>query len=122
MKLMKTGVKRLRLQMDSFRCYFAYFLFLFFNFSLPCDHVILFIERLWVLSIQPKRFEAGNFGKFRDILEIVKFPNRPRSIYQYSNMAPRLSGQKCKFLKFFFVSQAIPKRDLDTKKLKQHQI
>ena len=26
--------------------------------------------------------------------------NRPRSIYQYSNMAPRLSGQICKFLKF----------------------
>ena len=77
-----------------------FFIFLFFNFSLLCDHVILFIGRLWVLSIQPKRFEAGNFGKFRDILEIVKFPNRPRSIYQYSNMAPRLSGQKCKFLKF----------------------
>ena len=26
--------------------------------------------------------------------------NRPRSIYQYSRMAPRLSGQNCKFLKF----------------------
>ena len=26
--------------------------------------------------------------------------NRPRSIYQYSNMAPRLSGQNCKFFKF----------------------
>ena len=26
--------------------------------------------------------------------------NRPRSIYQYSSMAPRLSGQNCKFLKF----------------------
>ena len=26
--------------------------------------------------------------------------NRPRSIYQYSNMAPRLSGQNCNFLKF----------------------
>ena len=26
--------------------------------------------------------------------------NRPRSINQYSNMAPRLSGQNCKFLKF----------------------
>ena len=25
--------------------------------------------------------------------------NRPRSIYQYSNMAPRLSGQNCKFFK-----------------------
>ena len=26
--------------------------------------------------------------------------NRPRSIYQYSNIAPRLSGQNCKFFKF----------------------
>ena len=26
--------------------------------------------------------------------------NRPRSIYQYSNMVPRLSGQNCKFFKF----------------------
>ena len=26
--------------------------------------------------------------------------NSPRSIYQYSNMAPRLSGQNCKFFKF----------------------
>ena len=25
--------------------------------------------------------------------------NRPRSIYQYSSMAPRLSGQNCKFFK-----------------------
>ena len=26
--------------------------------------------------------------------------NRPYSMYQYSNMDPRLSGQKCKFVKF----------------------
>ena len=26
--------------------------------------------------------------------------NRPRSIYQYSNMAPRLSGKNCTFFKF----------------------
>ena len=26
--------------------------------------------------------------------------NRPRSIYQYSSMAPRLSGQNCKFFEF----------------------
>ena len=38
--------------------------------------------------------------------------NRPRSIYQYSNMAPRLSGQNCKFV--FFLP--VPKRDLHTKK------
>ena len=40
--------------------------------------------------------------------------NSPRSICQYSNMAPRLSGQNSNFL--IFVCLSIPKRDLDTKK------
>ena len=40
--------------------------------------------------------------------------NRPRSIYQYSSMAPRLSGQIANFSTFFCLS--IPQRDLDTKK------
>ena len=35
-------------------------------------------------------------------LFIYSVPNRPRSIYQYSSMAPRLSGQNCKFLKCLF--------------------
>ena len=39
--------------------------------------------------------------------ELDKFANGPRSIYQYSSMAPRLSGQNYKL---------IPKRDLNTKK------
>ena len=34
------------------------------------------------------------------LLCIVHVLNRPRSIYQYSNMVPRLSGQNCKFFKF----------------------
>ena len=34
------------------------------------------------------------FVRFRAVL------NSPRSIYQYSNLVPRLSGQNCKFLKF----------------------
>ena len=34
-------------------------------------------------------------------------PNRPRSIYQYSNMAPRLSGQTSKFGVVFFVSKSL---------------
>ena len=38
------------------------------------------------------------FLKIKSLL--VSVVNRPRSIYQYSNMAPRLSGQNCKFLKF----------------------
>ena len=45
--------------------------------------------------------------------------NRPRSIYQYSNMAPRLSGKNCKFLLVSFVSQ-FPKETWIQRK--QHQI
>ena len=43
--------------------------------------------------------------------------NRPRSIYKYSNMAPRLSDQNCKlnFLSCFCLLK-IPRRDLGTKK------
>ena len=38
---------------------------------------------------------------FKTIRKNIIFSrNRPRSIYQYSNMAPRLSAQNCKFLKF----------------------
>ena len=40
--------------------------------------------------------------------------SRPRSMYQYSNLAPRLLSKNCKFLSFFCLS--VPKRDLDTKK------
>ena len=40
--------------------------------------------------------------------------NRPRSTYQYFNMALRLSGQNCKIFKFLYLS--IPERDLDAKK------
>ena len=32
--------------------------------------------------------------------------NRPRSIYQYSSMTPRLSGQNCKFFKFLLSSNS----------------
>ena len=33
--------------------------------------------------------------------------NEPRSIYQYSNMAPRLSGQTSMFVGVFFVSESL---------------
>ena len=36
-----------------------------------------------------------------------KGDNRPRSIYQYSNMAPRLSGQTSIFGVVFFVSKSL---------------
>ena len=41
----------------------------------------------------------GEPGPQRQISWIFSW-NRPRSIYQYSSMAPRLSDQNCKFFKF----------------------
>ena len=38
----------------------------------------------------------------------------PRSIYQYSSMAPRISSHNCKFFKFLLSFYS--KIDLDTKK------
>ena len=57
--------------------------------NLPLGHPIIVI---WNNRIQ----------KGRRIAENVHFEGliRPRSIYQYSNMAPRLSGQNCKFVNF----------------------
>lgn len=40
-------------------------------------------------------------------LALRKFDNRPRSIYQYSNIAPRLSGQTSIFGVVFFVSNCL---------------
>ena len=37
----------------------------------------------------------------------ASFGNRPLSIYQYSNMAPRLSGQTSIFGVVFFVSKSL---------------
>ena len=37
----------------------------------------------------------------------VRPSNRPRSIYQYSNMAPRLSGQTSIFGVVFFVFESL---------------
>ena len=53
-------------------------------------------------------------GCYVHIVYILSVPNTPRSIYQYSNMTPRLSGKNCNFLSLFCLS--IPKRDLDSKK------
>ena len=51
---------------------------------------------LWLLlSTCNKTFSFAN--KSNNILE--ESDNRPRSLYQYSSMAPRLSGQNCKFFK-----------------------
>ena len=41
------------------------------------------------------------------LLSLARSHNRPRSIYQYSNMAPRLSGQNSIFGVVFFVSESL---------------
>ena len=40
------------------------------------------------------------FSNLSNWKEEALITNRPRSIYQYYSMAPRLSGQNCKFFKF----------------------
>ena len=47
----------------------------------------------------------------------MKAINRPRSIYQYSNMAPRLSGQTSIFGVVFFVSKSL----LGIERQKKHE-
>ena len=42
---------------------------------------------------------GNNVSSFTKAFRVYVY-NRPRSIYQYSSMAPRLSGQNCKFFKF----------------------
>ena len=47
--------------------------------------------------------------EFRFVTDLAngQIANRPRSIYQYSNMAPRLSGQTSIFGVAFFVSKSL---------------
>ena len=40
-------------------------------------------------------------------MDTLTFGNRPHSIYQYSNMAPRLSGQTSVFGVVHFVSKSL---------------
>ena len=47
------------------------------------------------------------FSKKLQISSKNTFFNRPRSIYQYPNMAPRLSGQTSIFGFVFFVSKSL---------------
>ena len=56
------------------------------------------------MSVLVARFSknsAGNrqFCLYDDVIKMASWYNRPRSIYQYSSMAPRLSGKNCKFFK-----------------------
>ena len=49
---------------------------------------------------EPKQFKNGKQ------LTLETATNRPRSLYQYSSMAPRLSGQTSIFGVVFFVSKS----------------
>ena len=66
------------------------------EFNLTQDKI--FLKRY----ISPLQRSSRNAVSMRDSPK-----NRPRSIYQYSNMAPRLSGQTSIFGVVFFVSKSL---------------
>ena len=63
---------------------------------LVCNFLSLLYLNFNLSTFNLSNFNLGNFV----VLIGIRYRNRPRSIYQYSSMAPRLSGQNCKFLKF----------------------
>ena len=61
------------------------------------------LRKQWTFVFDSKRFiwYWTNHYKVQDTRENLKTTtNRPRSIFQYSNIDPRLSGQNCNFFKF----------------------
>ena len=58
----------------------------------------------------PKKESLGDtkilFCGWLEIFSLLRCTNRPRSIYQYSNMGPRLSGLTSIFGVVFFVSKS----------------
>ena len=61
------------------------------------------LRKPWTFGFDSKRsiWYWTNHYKVQDTRENLKTTsNRPRSIYQYSNIDPRLSGQNCNFFKF----------------------
>ena len=50
---------------------------------------------------------VGSSVARRNHVTHLKTVNRPRSIYQYSNIAPKLSGQTSIFGVVFFVSKSL---------------
>ena len=51
--------------------------------------------------------ELETYGNLHSAVNYHTMINRPCSIYQYSNMAPRLSGQMSIFGFVFFVSKSL---------------
>ena len=57
----------------------------------------LWLRSMSMLKIKTEWLHEDCFSFLETFVFSRTFLNRPRSIYQYSNMAPRLSGQNCKF-------------------------
>ena len=82
-----------------------------------CSGVTQWIERPPGVGEVMGSIPPGNSDFFLSHARVM-LTNSPRTIYQSSIMAPRLSGQNCKFLSFLCL--LIPKIDLDTKETTQN--
>ena len=72
----------------------------------PCGFFIsLLFARSWLYAHEKVNGLRTNFLK--SSLFLASLTNRPQSIYQYSNMAPRLSWQTSIFGAVFFVSKSL---------------
>ena len=65
------------------------------------------MKELLVLCLWTYCLDARQDRRFLFYRVISSHFNRPRSIYQYSNMAPRLSGQTSMLGVVFFVSKSL---------------
>ena len=80
------------------------------------------ISSLWLSLLSGSGSGVVPFGEQKTLYKVgatelflrKKDVNRPCSIYQYSNMAPRVLAQNCNLFVFFCLS--ITKRDFNTKK------
>ena len=71
-----------------------------YNFLPHSRQLWKFWAKVWRQK-RPGKKNHQSFGNFEFSYRAMAVQsNRPRSIYQYSSMAPRLSGQICKFFKF----------------------
>ena len=74
--------------------------------SLP---VYILKQLFFSISVNGGRVVTSTLRGSENILPLfteIDKNNRPRSIYQYSSMAPGLSGQNCKFFKFLLSSNS----------------
>ena len=78
---------------------------------IPISTLIVSITKFLIVIGSPRAYLSRNRRAITWVSNyrcpIWTFCNRPRSIYQYSNMAPRLSGQNSIFGVVFFVSKSL---------------